>query len=96
MEKPLEGIIVLDLSRILAGPYCSMLLADMGAEVIKVERPVKGDDTRAFGPPFIEGESAYFLSINRSKKSITVNFKKDEGREIIYQLIKKSDVTTCC
>lgn len=92
MEKPLEGIIVLDLSRILAGPYCSMLLADMGAEVIKVERPVKGDDTRAFGPPFIEGESAYFLSINRGKKSITVNFKKDEGREIIYRLIKKSDI----
>ncbi|HEA47322.1 MAG TPA: CoA transferase [bacterium] len=92
MEKPLEGIRILDLSRILAGPYCSMLLADMGAEVIKVERPGKGDDTRAFGPPFIEGESAYFLSINRGKKSITVNFKKDKGREIIYQLIKKSDV----
>lgn len=92
MEKPLEGIRVLDLSRILAGPYCSMLLADMGAEVIKVERPSKGDDTRAFGPPFIEGESAYFLSINRGKKSITVNFKKDEGREIIYRLIKKSDI----
>ena len=92
MDKPLKGIRVLDLSRILAGPYCSMLLADMGAEVIKVERPVKGDDTRAFGPPFIEGESAYFLSINRGKKSITVNFKKDEGREIIYRLIKKSDI----
>ena len=92
MDKPLEGIRVLDLSRILAGPYCSMLLADMGAEVIKVERPGKGDDTRAFGPPFIEGESAYFLSINRGKKSITINFKKDEGREIIYRLIKKSDI----
>lgn len=92
MEKPLKGIRVLDLSRILAGPYCSMLLADMGAEVIKVERPGEGDDTRAFGPPFIEGESAYFLSINRSKKSITVNFQKDKGKEIIYQLVKKSDV----
>jgi len=92
MGAPLKGIRVLDLSRILAGPYCSMLLADMGAEVIKVERTGSGDDTRAFGPPFIKGESAYFLSINRNKKSITVNFKTDRGKEIIRGLIKKSDV----
>lgn len=92
MEPPLKGIRVLDLSRILAGPYCSMLLADMGAEVIKVEQPGKGDDARAFGPPFIEGESAYFLSINRNKKSITVNFRTDDGKEIIHRLIKKSDI----
>lgn len=64
----LEGIKVLDLSRALAGPYCTMLLGDMGADVIKIERPGKGDDSRAWGPPFIEGESAYFLSINRNKK----------------------------
>ncbi len=92
MEAPLKGIKVLDLSRHLAGPYCSMLLADMGAEVIKVEQPGKGDETRTYGPPFIKGESAYFLSINRNKKSITVNFKQEEGKEIIHRLIKKSDI----
>ena len=93
MEAPLKGIRVIDLSRHLAGPYCSMLLADMGAEVIKVEQPGKGDETRTYGPPFIEGESVYFLSINRNKKSITVNFKQDEGKDIIHRLIKKSDVS---
>ncbi|MBA7604441.1 Acetyl-CoA:oxalate CoA-transferase [subsurface metagenome] len=93
MEAPLKGIRVIDLSRHLAGPYCSMLLADMGAEVIKVEQPGKGDETRTYGPPFIEGESVYFLSVNRNKKSITVNFKQDEGKDIIHRLIKKSDVS---
>ncbi len=93
MEAPLKGIRVIDLSRHLAGPYCSMLLADMGAEVIKVEQPGKGDETRTYGPPFIEGESVYFLSVNRNKKSITVNFQKDEGKDIIHRLIKKSDVS---
>lgn len=88
----LKDIRVLDLSRVLAGPYCSMLLGDMGAEVIKVERPGKGDDTRAFGPPFIETESAYYMSFNRSKKSITLNFNTDEGKEVLYRLIKKSDI----
>ena len=73
MPQPLEGIRILDLSRVLAGPYCTMLLGDLGAEVIKVERPGTGDDTRAWGPPFAGGESAYYLCANRNKKSITVN-----------------------
>ncbi|MDO8626923.1 MAG: CoA transferase [Candidatus Diapherotrites archaeon] len=90
--KPLDGIKVLDLSRILAGPYCSMLLADMGAEVIKVERPVQGDDSRAFGPPFVEKESTYFMSVNRNKKSITLNFKNPRALEIVKKLIQNSDV----
>lgn len=88
----LEGIKILDLSRALAGPYCTMLLGDMGADVIKIERPGKGDDSRAWGPPFIEGESAYFLSINRNKKSITLNLKSEKGKEILFKLIKISDV----
>ena len=89
---PLEGITVLDLTRVLSGPYCTMLLADMGARVIKVEQPGKGDDTRAWGPPFLEGESAYFLSINRNKESVTVDFKQPEGRAILEQLVARSDV----
>ena len=88
----LEGMKVLDLSRALAGPYCTMLLGDMGAEVIKIERPGKGDDSRSWGPPFIEGESAYFLSVNRNKKSITLNLKSEKGKEILFKLIKISDV----
>ncbi len=91
-DTMLEGIKVLDLSRALAGPYCTMLLGDMGADVIKIERPGKGDDSRAWGPPFIEGESAYFLSINRNKKSITLNLKSEKGKEILFKLIKISDV----
>ena len=67
MTKPLDGIKVLDLTRVLAGPYCTMLLADMGADVVKVERPGAGDDTRAYGPPFVNGESAYFMSVNRKQ-----------------------------
>jgi len=89
---PLDGITVLDLTRVLSGPYCTMLLADMGARVIKIEQPGKGDDTRAWGPPFLEGESAYFLSINRNKESVTVDFKHPEGRRLLEQLIAKSDV----
>jgi len=89
---PLEGLTVLDLTRVLSGPYCTMLLADMGARVIKVEQPGKGDDTRAWGPPFLEGESAYFLSINRNKESVTVDFKRPEGRAILDQLLGRSDV----
>jgi len=92
MAKALEGIKVLDLSRALAGPYCTMMLADMGAEVIKVEMPGKGDDSRSWGPPFVEGESAYFMSINRNKKSITLNMKSGKSMEIIHKLIKLSDV----
>ena len=90
--RPLDGITVLDLTRVLSGPYCTMLLADMGARVVKVEQPGKGDDTRAWGPPFLEGESAYFLSINRNKESVTLDFKKPEGRAILDRLIAKSDV----
>ena len=89
---PLDGITVLDLTRVLSGPYCTMLLADMGARVIKIEQPGKGDDTRAWGPPFLEGESAYFLSINRNKESVTVDFKHPEGRRLLEQLISNSDV----
>jgi len=92
MTQALEGIKVLDLSRALAGPYCTMMLADMGAEVIKVEMPGRGDDSRSWGPPFVEGESAYFMSINRNKKSITLNMKSEKSTEIIYKLIKQSDV----
>jgi len=92
MVLPLEGIRVLDLSRILTGPFCSMILADLGAEVIKVEMPGRGDDTRVWGPPFIKGESAYFLCLNRNKKSITLNLKNENGREILYKLVQKCDV----
>jgi formyl-CoA transferase/CoA:oxalate CoA-transferase len=92
MKKALEGIKVLDLSRALAGPYCTMMLADMGAEVIKVEMPGTGDDSRGWGPPFVEGESAYFMSINRNKKSITLDMKGGKAIEIIMKLIKQSDV----
>lgn len=91
-KDPLSGIRVLDLSRILAGPFCTMRLGDMGAEVIKIEQPGIGDETRRWGPPFIKGESAYYLSINRNKKSVTIDFKSDEGRKILVSLIKKSDV----
>ncbi len=89
---PLDGITVLDLTRVLSGPYCTMLLADMGARVIKVEQPGKGDDTRAWGPPFLEGESAYFLSINRNKESVTLDFKHPDGRAVLDALVAKSDV----
>lgn len=92
MPLPLEHIKVLDLSRVLAGPYCTMLLGDLGAEVIKVERPGSGDDTRQWGPPFVAGESAYFLSCNRNKKSITLNLKSPQGREIAAALAARCDV----
>lgn len=92
MVRPLEGIRVLDLTRALAGPYCTMMLADMGAEVIKLEMPGRGDDSRSWGPPFIEGESAYFLSVNRNKKSLTLNLKNVKSKEIFKKLIEQSDV----
>ena len=88
----LDGVTVLDLTRVLSGPYCTMMLADMGARVIKVEQPGKGDDTRAWGPPFQEGESAYFLSINRNKESITLNLKHPDGRRVLDALIERADV----
>ncbi len=88
----LAGLRVLDLSRVLAGPFCTQLLGDMGAEIIKVERPGSGDDTRQWGPPWFHGESAYFLSCNRNKKSLTINLKSAEGRELIKKLAAQSDV----
>jgi formyl-CoA transferase len=89
---PLAGVRVLDLTRVLAGPYCTMFLGDLGAEVVKVEQPGVGDDTRGWGPPFIGGESAYFLCINRNKKSITVDLKTDEGVELVRRLAGSADV----
>ncbi len=91
-EKPLHGIKVLDLSRVLAGPYCSMMLGDLGADVIKVERPGMGDETREWSPPEAGGESAYYLCVNRNKRDITVDLKAPEGQEIIKKLAKQSDI----
>ena len=91
MPKPLEGLFVLDLTRVLAGPFCTMLLCDMGATVVKVERPDGGDDSRSFSP-MIGDESAYFMSINRGKKGITLNLKRARGREILLELAARSDV----
>ncbi len=88
----LEGVKVLDLTQIMAGPYCTMMLADMGADVVKVEKPNGGDDTRRMGPPFIEGESAAFLGINRNKRSIVVDLRSDEGREIVMEMARGYDV----
>lgn len=97
--QPLEGIRVLDLTRAMAGPYCAMMLGDLGADVIKVERPGRGDDSRGWGPPFVgepygpyPGESAYFIAANRNKRSITVNLKSSEGQEIVRRLAGVSDV----
>jgi crotonobetainyl-CoA:carnitine CoA-transferase CaiB-like acyl-CoA transferase len=90
-DQPLKGIRVLDLTRVLAGPYCAMLLGDMGAEVIKIEEPGRGDDTRGW-PPFTHGESTYFMSVNRNKKSVTLNLKAPQGRDLLKRLAKKSDV----
>jgi crotonobetainyl-CoA:carnitine CoA-transferase CaiB-like acyl-CoA transferase len=92
MVKPLDGILVIDLSRVLAGPYCTMALGDMGATVIKIEMPGNGDDTRAYGPPFLSGESTYFMSVNRNKKSMTLNLKHERGKEILRQLVCQGDV----
>ncbi len=89
---PLEGVRVLDLSRVLAGPYATMVLADLGADVIKVEHPERGDDTRHWGPPFAGGEAAYFLSVNRNKRSIGVDLKTEEGLEQIKRLAAGADV----
>lgn len=88
----LKGYKVVDASRILVGSYSTMMLADMGAHVVKVEQPKRGDETRHWGPPFKEGISTYFMSLNRSKQSLTLDLKKDQGREIMYKLIKDSDI----
>ncbi|OLN88026.1 Succinate-hydroxymethylglutarate CoA-transferase 3 [Colletotrichum chlorophyti] len=99
---PLEGYRVLDMTRVLAGPYCTQILGDLGAEVIKVEHPVRGDDTRAWGPPYATykasssrqgpGESAYFLAVNRNKKSLALNFQHPSGTEILHRLVAKCDI----
>jgi crotonobetainyl-CoA:carnitine CoA-transferase CaiB-like acyl-CoA transferase len=91
-DAPLSGTTVLDLTRVLSGPYCTMLLADMGARVIKIEQPGRGDDTRAWGPPFVSGESSYFLSINRNKESLTLDLKSPSARPIIDCLLERADV----
>lgn len=96
-KGPLDGIRVIDLTRVMAGPYCTMMLGDMGADVIKIERPEKGDDTRVWGPPFVERpgvprESAYYLSVNRNKRSITLDLKSDEGKQTLWKLIDSGDV----
>ncbi|RSM02751.1 hypothetical protein CDV31_010790 [Fusarium ambrosium] len=99
-KQPLTGLRVLDMSRVLAGPYCAQILGDLGAEVIKIEHPTRGDDTRAWGPPYApyldgrsgQGESAYYLSVNRNKKSLALSFKEKAGVDIITKLVKNSDV----
>src|SRR5687768_3521437 len=89
---PLAGLTVLDLTRVLSGPYCTMLLADMGARVIKVEQPGRGDDTRHWGPPFVGRESAYFLSVNRNKESLTLDFKQPGARRVLDALLERADI----
>src|SRR6187431_2964350 len=83
LMSPLDGVFVLDFSRVLAGPYCTMQLADLGARVVKIEQPGRGDDTRAWGPPFVGGESAYFLSVNRNKESLALDLKHERARPIV-------------
>jgi len=92
VSGPLAGVTILDLTRVLSGPYCTMLAADMGARVIKIEHPKRGDDTRAWGPPFLEGESAYYLSINRNKESVALDYTTPEGRAILDALLTRADV----
>src|SRR6266705_4114806 len=92
MEAALEDVVVIDLSRVFAGPYCTMMLGDMGAKVIKVEQPGKGDDTRQFGPPYIAGESAYYLGLNRNKQSILLDFSTPEGKERLLKLVSTATV----
>jgi crotonobetainyl-CoA:carnitine CoA-transferase CaiB-like acyl-CoA transferase len=89
---PLDGIRVVDLSRVLAGPYCTMMLADLGADVVKIERPVEGDETRGWGPPYTGHEAAYFLAVNRSKRSVAVDLKHPRGRELVLDLCARADV----
>ncbi|MCI9570384.1 MAG: hypothetical protein HFG14_11000 [Lachnospiraceae bacterium] len=91
MGLPLEGVRILDMTKALSGPFATMILADMGAEVIKVEPPVRGDDTREMGP-FINGESGYFISVNRNKKGITLDMKNLDARPVFERLLRCSDV----
>jgi crotonobetainyl-CoA:carnitine CoA-transferase CaiB-like acyl-CoA transferase len=89
--QPLSGVRVVDLSRVLAGPYCTMVLADLGADVVKVERPEGGDETRSWGPPFVGGEAAYYLSVNRGKRSCALDLSQPEGRELALELCAGAD-----
>lgn len=88
----LEGVRIIDLSRVLAGPFCTMILGDLGAEIIKIEHHENGDETRGWGPPFVNGESAYYLCANRNKESITLNLKSEQGKKIFRQLVSSGDV----
>ena len=99
MKSPLKGIKILDLTRVLAGPYCTQILGDLGAEIIKVERPETGDDTRGFAPPFLKNDngeetdlSAYYCGANRNKKSITINLSEKQGQELVKMLLKDCDI----
>src|SRR5207237_9482288 len=89
---PLSGVSVVDLSRVLAGPYCTMVLSDLGADVVKVERPGVGDETRTWGPPFVGGEAAYFLSVNRGKRSVAIDVSRREGVALVRRLAEQADV----
>lgn len=89
---PLTGIRVIDLTRVLSGPFATMVLADLGADVVKIEEPRRGDDTRHWGPPFVAGESAYFMSVNRNKRSLAVDLKSDKGRRLVQRLARDADV----
>src|SRR5215813_4426885 len=91
-DGALQGLRVLDLTRILAGPFCAQMLGDMGADVIKIEPPGAGDDTRTWGPPFVGGESAYFLFINRNKRSLTLNLAAPAGQGVLRELVTRADV----
>jgi len=92
MRQALEGIRVLELGRVLAAPFCAQMLGDLGAEVIKVEVPGSGDESRTYAPPFVEGESFYFFSLNRNKESITLNLKDERAKDVLRRLIERSDV----
>lgn len=92
MPGALHGVKIIDLTRVLAGPFCTMILGDLGAEIIKVESINNGDETRGWGPPFVEGESAYYLCANRNKKGITLNLKSEQGKEILKKLVSEADV----
>src|SRR5687768_12952220 len=88
----LSGVRVLDLTTSIAGPYATMLLADMGADVLKIERPGAGDDSRAWGPPFLDGESLWFLSVNRNKRSMTLDYNGEAGKRVLHELVRTVDV----
>ncbi len=92
MSGSLDGVVVLDLTRVLAGPLCTMMLGDLGAEIIKVERPGRGDDTRSWGPPFLGSESAYYLGVNRNKRSLGLDLSSEAGLDILRKLVKQVDV----